>query len=229
MLKYLLSLVLVLSSPLSQAAEARMLASKYQPEVDYEVFRDGKPVGEYKLRFSYPTGSSLEVDVDMNLSMRVMGFFTYDYQYEATERWQEGALSAVEIMIDKNGDREQISAVREGGRLLVKEGEEAPKTFDASLMPTNHWHAGILRQREVFNTLTGEVSQIQVNEERLADWRIGDQQVRVIGYRLGGDLKDTLSWYDDEGVWRGMQFSARDGSTIEVRWRGAEVINDLAG
>ena len=53
-------------------------------------------------------------------------------------------------------------------------------------------------------------------------WTIDGLAVPVTGFRLGGDLDNTLSWYDQSGIWRGMTFKAKDGSTIDVRWRGAQ-------
>lgn len=64
---------------------------------------------------------------------------------------------------------------------------------------------------------TGDVSRLDVQLEAEEQLQVGARQVTALRYRLGGDLDDTLSWYDLQGRWLGMEFSARDGSRILVR------------
>jgi len=43
-------------------------------------------------------------------------------------------------------------------------------------------------------------------------------------FSLGADLDQTETWYDNQGRWRALKFNAKDGSEIQIIWRGAKLI-----
>lgn len=215
--------VLVLVCTSSQASVLFEQSQRYTSDVRYDVYRNDKPVGEYSLRFTTATDSRVSVEVDMQINTKVFGLFSYDYRYIASETWVSDELDSLSVKIVTNGDEQQVSATREGQQLTVTAPDGQVIDVPSSILTTHHWFNSILKQSEVLNTISGEVSQISVTAESQARWNIDGRSVAVTGYRLGADLENTLSWYDDEGRWRGMTFGARDGSTIAVRWRGASV------
>lgn len=223
-----MALLFSVSSAQADTSVLREVSAKYLPEQSYGVYRNGESVGFYRLNFSYPAASELKVEVEMQLSLKIFGLFSYQYKYDAAEYWAEDQLVQLDVEIDKNGDLEQFSAQRVGGRLMMKDNKGKIAEIDGQLLTTHHWYAEILNQSEVLNTLTGKPSKIDVKREQTARWSLAGQKIEVEGFRLGGDLKDTLSWYDSQGVWRGMEFLARDGSTIVVRWTGTEVLDESA-
>jgi hypothetical protein len=137
----------------------------YGPEAFYTVERKGKTIGHYRLQFEQQP-DRLNVNVEMQLQIRVLALFNYRFDYRAQEQW----------------------------------------TAD-----------GRLQQQQLLNTLTGEVSQLNVTELGRDTLQLGDETIVATHYQLGGDLDDTHSWYDQNGRWLGMEFSARDGSRIRVR------------
>lgn len=223
LLSFFAALLISFSGPV-MASKLVEVAAKYDSQVDYEVFRNGKPVGSYKLNFSTSGQDDLTVAVEMDLSMKIFGLFNYEYYYGAAERWRQDRLTELRVTIDDDGDQEAISADRVGESIRVSDANGETRDLHGGLITTHHWYVGILEQPEVLNTLTGEASKLDVKQETSAEWVIDGQNLQVSGYRLGGDLDDTLSWYDQQGIWRGMEFSAGDGSTIQVKWMGAEII-----
>lgn len=213
---------LLLHSLVADASQLIEQAKRYSPSVNYDVFRNGKPVGHYRIRFETES-ERLSVDVEMKIQTRIFGLFSYDYTYAAREVWQNDRLNSLEVSMLTNGDLETIEVQRQGDQLKVKDQKGGERDLPIDLLTTHHWFEQILQQREVLNTLTGKVSKIDVRPEKSADWGIGGDRVSVTGYRLGGELDNTLSWYDQSGVWRGMTFDAKDGSTIDVRWQGARL------
>lgn len=206
----------------AQASSYFAKSQRYTSDVSYEVFRNAKPVGQYSLKFS-PEGERLQVAVEMQIATKIFGLFSYDYLYQATEVWSADQLESLNVRMLTNGDEEIIRAERQGEKLQVVDADGRQRELPAKLLTTHHWLDDILTQPEVLNTLNGELSRLKVKRETEAVWLIEQQPVRVVGYRLGGDLDNTLSWYDQQGRWRGMSFKAKDGSTIDVRWRGAEI------
>lgn len=198
----------------SMLASPESVFALYGERLEFDVYRSGRQIGTHRLEFSKEEGR-LRVDVEMDLHIRVLAVFNYRYNYRATEWWQEGVLQRLEVRVDDDGSLTQISAQLEGDQLRLVEGEEV-RLLPKGMMTTNHWNVAILSQEAVLNTLTGESSQLSVEflGESSAPAGLVDVPVRL--YRLGGELDNTQTWYDQEGRWLGMEFSARDDSRIRL-------------
>lgn len=197
-------------------------AERYDPIVNYDVYRNDKPVGQYRINFE-PSQEQLKVEVEMRIETRIFGLFSYDYNYRAQEVWRDDQLESLVVIMVTNGDEEQIKARRQGDLLEVIDQKGRERLLPPNLLTTHHWFDTILTQSQVLNTLNGKTSEMAVQSEAEQVWTIDGLAVPVTGFRLGGDLDNTLSWYDQSGIWRGMTFKAKDGSTIDVRWRGAQI------
>ncbi|NVK00998.1 MAG: hypothetical protein HWE12_05605 [Oceanospirillaceae bacterium] len=215
--------VLMLTLGSAQASSYLAKSQRYSSDVSYEVFRNSKPVGRYSIKFS-PSDETLKVAVEMQIETKIFGLFSYDYLYQATEVWRADELESLDVRMLTNGDEETIRAVRQGEQLALVDTNGKQRELPAQLLTTHHWLDDILSQPQVLNTLNGKISRLDVKRESESVWLIGQESVNVVGYRLGGDLENTLSWYDQQGLWRGMSFKAKDGSTIEVRWSGAKIL-----
>ncbi|WP_409525823.1 DUF6134 family protein [Nitrincola sp. MINF-07-Sa-05] len=209
---------LALQSQASQLAERAF--ELYGDKAQFDVYRRDTSIGSHSLTFTQEDGL-LRVDVEMALQIRYLALFSYRYLYQATEWWQDDQLIRLEVSVDDNGTSQMISARREGDQLLV-ESDEGSRSLESGLITTNHWNRAILDQTQVLNTLTGQISEIQV--EMLGNDQVpfGDEVVDAMRYRLGGELIDTDTWYDADGRWMGMEFSATDKSRIRLISSGME-------
>lgn len=203
---------ITLSLPVWAIEPARL----YGSHSHYQVERKGKVIGNYDLSFSPWGQGGTHVSVAMDLSIRFMGLFRYDFEYRSDEYWRDGhTLEQMQVRIDDDGDLTQYTFERRDGYLYRTE-PGGGKRLGTDLLTTNHWHPELVRRSSLINTLTGDVSQINAQLESEEWVELGNRRVQARRYRLGGDLDDTLSWYDTEGRWLGMEFSARDGSRVRV-------------
>ncbi|KGK43135.1 hypothetical protein LH51_02240 [Nitrincola sp. A-D6] len=186
----------------------------YGDTLVFDVLRSGRTIGTHRLDFSEEQGM-LRVDVEMDLNIRFMALFSYQYRYLASEWWSNGQLQRLDVRIDDDGDLTELSAQREGDYIHLVQGSQS-RQIPAELLTTNHWNVALLSQSAVLNTLTGEISQLAVEFLGDATAPAGGKEVPVRQYRLGGELEDTDTWYDDQGRWLGMEFSARDDSRIRL-------------
>lgn len=188
--------------------------SLYGDEVEFDVQRGERSIGTHRLAFSEEQ-EMLRVDVEMDLEIRFLAVFSYEYLYQATEWWKDGILQRLEVNVNDDGDLMQLSAQLDDDQLRLVEGDTT-RFLPKNLITTNHWNSAILSQEAVLNTLTGKASDIAV--EFLGDARApaGTEEVPVRLYRLGGELENTQTWYDEQGRWLGMEFSARDDSRIRL-------------
>lgn len=198
----------------ANVSSAEQVIALYGERVEFDVQRNGRSIGSHRVEFSEEQGM-LRVDVEMDLHIRVLAVFSYRYLYQATEWWNDGKLEQLEVRVDDDGDVMQLSAILQGDQLKLVEGDDI-RMLPSNLITTNHWNSAILTQESVLNTLTGETSSLSV--EFLGDTTVpsGLEEVPVRLYRLGGELENTQTWYDDQGRWLGMEFSGRDDSRIRL-------------
>lgn len=211
---FLVSLSLHANQSIPEVNTPDKVIELYGDTLVFDVQRSGKTIGTHRLGFSEEQGM-LRVDIEMDLRIRFLALFSYNYRYLASEWWQQGQLQRLDVRVDDDGELTELSARREGEHLLLTQANQSNQ-LPAELLTTNHWNIGILSQSAVLNTLTGEASQLAV--EFLGESMVpaGDTEVPVRLYRLGGDLEDTDTWYDAQGRWLGMEFSARDNSRIRL-------------
>jgi hypothetical protein len=185
----------------------------YGNELLFRVLRDGDEVGFHRVAFR-PTGDdSLIVESEFLLEVKVLFFTAYRYRYTSTDVWRHGCLVSVDAMVDENGNQSFVRAGAEDQRLTIV-GPSGVETADAGIYPTNHWHAGVIGAERVLNTITGKVAEVRIVDDGV-DWvMVNDGTYPVRRYHYTGDLRNTV-WYDDDGRWVKMRFTAEDGSTIE--------------
>ena len=182
--------------------------------LQFEVVRNGKPVGDYTTTFEQ-SGDQLIVETEMNLDITVLWLLHYRYQYRGREVWQEGSLQSVTSKISDNGKTTGLSLKRRGDE-LTGEGPTGPVTVPAGTLPTHHYNAAVINHEAVLNTLTGKVNQVSVEPLPAEQVRTGERSRRAIRYRYTGELHDTDAWYDEQGRWVKLLFKGSDGSDIEL-------------
>jgi len=208
-----LSLTLFIALP-AYSSTYEAVEARYSGQALYDVYREERVIGSHELRFTQE-GEVLRVDAEMNLHIRFLGLFNYRYLYQATEHWLHGQLQSLVVRVNDDGKETQIQMQRQGDVLIVSKDGKSHE-IQGEFLTTNHWNVDVLSEQQVINTLTGELSQLSVERLGQIEVQRGAEQVSIPHYRLGGDLHDTETWYDEEGRWLGMEFSARDRSRIRV-------------
>ena len=215
----ILSLLILLTH--SAQANVQSHAALYPEITRFDLLRNGERVGDYLIEFKEEE-AKLTVHIGMQLSIKVFGLFDYNYSYSATEMWVGDELQSLDVRLNKNGDQQQRSWVSEKHDSLTTHDEIGREILNPDLLPTHHWYSKILSQKRVFNTIKAKAVEIEPKLDEQFLLNISGEKLVVNAYRLGGDLDNTQSWYDSQGVWRGMRFKAKDGSNVEVIWQGAQ-------
>ena len=181
--------------------------------IEFDVLRNGKPVGHHVTRFRREDGY-LVVDSEMALSIRVLFIEAYKYRYRATERWCDGRLVRLDATVDANGEQSATRALATGEALEI-EGPHGRASAPLGIFSTNHWHSGVLDTRAVINTLTGRLNEVRIT--RCATPQPdGEGPPGAACYDYTGDLSARV-WYDAQGHWVGLAFDGEDGSRFAYR------------
>lgn len=187
----------------------------YGDEIRFDIQRKGKTVGSHVVTFQ-AGADSIRTRSDVQIAIDVLFFKAFRYHYQSEAVWRQGRLQGLSVDIVENGKHRRLNASRDG-EIIAVSGSDSLKVPD-STHPTEHWNAGILKERRVLNTLTGKMNNVVIESggrEYVATER---GPVPANTYRYTGDLS-TEVWYDDHGRWVKMRFKGRDGSTIEYLCR----------
>lgn len=199
----------------------------YGDEMLFSVLRNGRPVGEHRVRFARD-GGDLVVRVRYTVAIEVLFVTAYRYTYTSESRWRDGCMVGLDASVDDDGERSRITARVDGAGLVI-DGPAGVLRADVGIYPTDHWHPGVLGAEAVLNTLTGRINAVRLVDRGAATVAVngGERPARHFAYT--GDL-DTEVWYDGDGRWVRLRFQAKDGSAIEsVCQRCARADGDRRG
>lgn len=190
--------------------------ARYGDQLVFDVWRNGTRVGEHRVTFRRE-GEVLRVAAVLNLEVRFLGFSAYRYRYESKSAWRGDCLVSLEARVDDDGKPSRLSAVREGNQVRIA-GGRGDLLVPAEVYPTDHWHPGVLGTERVLNTLTGGINRVRIEDRGPANLASANGTLAARHYAYTGELSTDV-WYDHQGRWVGMRFTAKDGSIIEYRCR----------
>ncbi len=198
----------------------------YKNEILFDVYRDGDRVGSHKVVF-VKTGNSLEVRSKFSLQIDFLFLTAFKYFYESVEVWQNGRLVRLEADVDDDGISSRVGAILNGGQFTIQTGDLS-YTANAPIFPTNHWHAGVLKQTRVLNTLTGRINSVEIISKEREAISTENGLVQATRFVYKGDLQNEVL-YDDDGRWVKMRFNGRDGTPIEYICRSCQGLPPVSG
>ena len=187
---------------------------KLYPEgILFDVRRNDETVGHHKVSFRKEVNDQIRVTSRLKLKVKVLGLIVYRYDYYSEAWWAENHL--VKLLAKQNDDG-AISDVKVSAKenVLMIDGPSGKFQGRSSLYPSNHWHAGVLSEHQLIDTLKGQIASVKIKN-------LGTEKVSAEGraiyaqkYIYSGDVNAT-AWYDEFGRWVKLSFAAKDGSVID--------------
>lgn len=181
-------------------------------EIDFDVMRNGNRVGYHEVTFER-NGNDCTVRSRFHLEVGLLFITAYRFNYESVGHWRDGQLSGLQARVDDNGARSEIEAVRNGDKMVIRNGRQVVSA-SLPLYPTTHWNPGVIGQSRVLNTLTGKVDRVSLEPVDREPVETERGKIMATRYQYTGDLSTDV-WYDDLNRWVKMRFKGKDGSTIE--------------
>lgn len=184
----------------------------YGNEIAFDVFRENKRVGSHTVRFDR-LDRELRVNSRFELSIDVLFFTVYQFQYQSDATWRAGAIERISVDVDDNGEAFQLKAKRRG-EITEIQSDAGLVNFTGGLFPTNHWNADVLRASQVLNTLTGKVNTVSIEARGRENIVTKRGVIEATRYAYTGEL-ETEVWCDASGRWVKMRFAGKDGVPID--------------
>lgn len=184
---------------------------RYGKRIEFDVLRDGKPVGEHVTTFAL-TANGLKVHSRTELGISVLFIPVYRFEYDSQSLWCGESLSRLSARTKDRGENTLTEVEPAAGGLVVRhEGRE--QQVAENLIPTDHWNPHVLQRSEVLNTITGRVNTVQISSCTSHSKVVATAAPGGICYQYSGDLEARV-WYDESMRWVGLEFAGRDGSEI---------------
>ena len=194
-LQFFPTITLADSSTGSERLSAEEQARLYPETMRYTIRRKGKTVGEHTITFQQDA-NGLSVNVESKITVTVLKVPVFRFNYTANEYWQSGNLVSVNARTNRGGETTRASYIP-----------------DSTSQTSNHWNPEVLDTDTVFNTITGNISKVNIEPIAEVTLTAGDQSISASHYRYTGDIQADV-WYDDKNRWVKLQFKGDDGSTI---------------
>jgi len=231
-MKKLTTLLLAASFALAAAADINVQANTvvelsatkvaqilpiWQPEgvteINFQVLRKGKPFGWHNLSFQPTEDGGFTATSDVDLTAKIGPITAYKYRHDSVETWKDGRLVGLEAETLKNGkDIVAQAELTEMG--LFVEGTNYNDTYPADIIPANHWNISQLYSDTMLSTEGGQPLGVAVENLGRETLTIAGEPIEATKFKLVSDLTVFL-WYDDNGRWLKLDFTARGSQHIE--------------
>lgn len=197
---------------------------------EFKVIWRGMNVGYSRIKVS-ADGFTFKAEIDVNLSVRILGVTFYSYSLKNSEFWEQGQLIKLESESQENDKKKKLKIFREKNILKI-EGRKFTGKVSEEVATTSYFTSDFLSRKVWINTDSGEL--INVNFKRMETQNISTfNGVRQADKWVNnGELNLTL-FYDQTGDWIGSNFPVgndiaamvliQENNSIHTLWQKAQL------
>jgi hypothetical protein len=186
----------------------------YPDGLKFDVYRKGARVGRHTVEFT-KDGDDLKVKSRLKLKVKVLFVTAYKYEFNAIGVWRDGEFRSVNAEINDNGNESSVEAFVNATGQFYSKGRKGEFVAESWLYPTNHWNVGAVDSDIVLDTLTGQMSNVEILRQGIEPLETRKNgTIDAERFEYTGELKDVIVWYDRDGRWVGMKFTTKKGETL---------------
>jgi Family of unknown function (DUF6134) len=171
----------------------------------FTILRGGSEIGRHDIALTRD-GDRLNLAVDVEIVVRILGIAAYRYEMTNREVWSGGLLQSVDCRVNDDGRRKTVRVTRSGGALQVaSDFYTGPAPSDAATTTPD-----FLKRKAWISTDSGEVYAMRIAGAGSGQVATPGGAVEARKWRAtnGDDFDVTLS-YDGRGEWASVAFDAR--------------------
>ncbi|MEM8789859.1 MAG: DUF6134 family protein [Pseudomonadota bacterium] len=206
------------------AALAPMPAFAATPRI-FHLYRGKSKIGEQSLLVTR-AGGQINVAVDIDISVRIMGLPAYRYDLSSRETWGDGMLLRLDASGNDNGKAERVTAIAQGDGVSV-DGSAFQGQVPGRPATTTYWSQAFLSRPVWISTQNG--LPFNVTAAKAGSYQVpgpGGDTLSATRWRIRGDIGRLDLFYDQGGEWVGNEFEARGE---QARFVLADYGRSLAG
>jgi len=173
----------------------------------FELYRGNSKIGEQTLTVTR-NGGDLQVAVDIDISVRILGLPAYRYQLESREVWSQGRLQRLDARCNDNGKDERVSALSHRGGVEV-DGTGYRGIIEGTPATTTYWSQAFLERPVWISTQNGQPFRVSCSAAGPVRVPAPEGQIKATRWQVRGDIGRLDLFYDDAGEWVGNEFEAK--------------------
>ncbi len=207
--------ILTAAAALPVISSRGALASPERSNLRFAVTRDGSWIGQHTIRFRQDS-TTLEVEIDVDIVVRLGPIVLYRYALKGREVWRNGAFVSLDSATNDDGTQSRVKAMRTTNHVAVEASAASRVLFSPDAIPLTHWNR-LCMERPLFDPQSGEAIESSVLLRGEDNVPLADgSAIRATRYSLVGKVA-LDDWYDTGHHWTALRAPGRDGSTIEYR------------
>lgn len=161
----------------------------------FRILRNGDDIGTHTLDARLIDGA-FEIDILIDIKVRVLGFTAYRYELQNREVWRGGELQSLDSTTNDDGSEDRARIRREDGGLVIS-GSGFDGRLDGSVATTSYYTTAFHDRRPWVSSQSGKPLDVTVS-------RVAQSPLKV---DVSGELETHLI-YDERGEWIGCEFDA---------------------
>ncbi len=203
MKKYLLSIALIFLLSLDINAHVDHY-SKYS-YLEYELFRNNKPIGYHKYTFKR-IGENLTVDNEVSFKITKLGVDLYKYYAKGVEKYDNGIFSGFSSTTNQNKKEKYVNIkIDPKESALIIDGSSFKGKVSNDLIIGTWWNHEIAQKKAQISAVSGRIIEQKVEFKGKEDVKIGDKVYKTLRFKftssdpkLSKDKKlNTDIWYEE--------------------------------
>ena len=204
MKKYLLSIGLIYLLSFDINAHVNHY-SKYN-YLEYELFRNNKPIGFHKYNFER-NGSNLTINNEVSFKITKLGINLYNYYAKGVEKYEDGIFSGFNSTTNQNKKEKYVNiTIDPTDKDLIIDGSSFKGKVDKDLIIGTWWNHEIVQKKAQISAVSGRIIKQKVEFKGKEDVKIGDKVYKTLRFNfsssdpsLSKDKKlNTDIWYEEK-------------------------------
>ena len=203
MKKYLLSIALIFFLSLNINAHVEHY-SKYN-YLEYELFRNNKPIGYHKYNFKRD-GKNLIIDNEVSFKITKLGVDLYKYYAKGVEKYENGIFVGFNSKTNQNKKEKFVNITIDPiDKNLIINGSSFNGKVNKDLIIGTWWNHEIVQKKAQISAVSGRIIEQKVEFKGKEDVKIGDKVFKTLRFNfsssdpsLSKDKKlNTDIWYEE--------------------------------
>lgn len=210
----------MIGGALAAAATAPVHASESRRLFD--LYRGRSRIGEQEIRV-IRRGNEVEVDIDCDIVVKMLGMSVYRYDIESREIWRRGSLVTLAARTNDNGTAHRVQAQQSSGGIQVQ-GTRFSGVVPRQPATTTYWAQEFLTRPVWISTQDGTPMNVSVSRAGSTIVQAATGPISATKFACRGDIGRLDLFYDARGEWVGSEFDARgETARFVLRSRGGEM------
>lgn len=176
----------------------------------FRVLRDGSDIGSHVISVK-KVGADIQVAIDIELKVKVIGITAYRYEMQNREVWRDGKIVSVDCSSNDDGDA-HFCRVKPVGDEYEVEGSVWSGTVPGDSVTTTYWSYDFLKSPLWISTADGDPLKVAVSKVGAGEIPGPDGPVATEKWAVGGDMDIDLHYIDRE--WVSVRFDAGGENAI---------------